>query len=276
MEGNQFLSKKKKAKHIYSIKHAEFKKNFKKFKEKIKKNQTKSKHPQKRKFNNNKIENNLDDSKFRILNEKLYKSSSQEALDYFQNNKDDFLTYHNGFKLQSEKWPVNPNNVIIKLLLNEKYKNSIICDIGCGEAKIAQKLIPLGYNILSFDLVSLNKYVKIANMSNLPLDKEICDICIFCLSLMNKNFIPFIIESNRVLKKNGKLLVAEITSRIVNKNSFVNIFEKYEYKLIKEKNIQDYFCFFSFSKVKYVEIKIEDEKREDTYDILKPCIYKKR
>ena len=223
-----------------------------------------------------KIENNLEDTKFRILNEKLYKSSSEEALNYFKSNEEDFITYHKGFSNQSKKWPINPNNIILKSLLLPKYKSMIIADIGCGEAKIAQKLVPMGYKIYSYDLVSMNKYVTVADMKNLPLKNKFCDIGIFCLSLMNKNFIPFVVESNRILKLNGKLLVAEITSRIVDMNKFLKIFEKYGFEIIKRKNIYDFFEMITFKKIKDCQITKEDKELEDTYDILKPCLYKKR
>ena len=223
-----------------------------------------------------KIENNLEDAKFRILNEKLYKSSSEEALNYFKSNSEDFITYHKGFSSQAKKWPVNPNNLILKILLLPKYKSKIIADIGCGEANLAQKLVPLGYTIYSYDLVSMNKYVTVADMKNLPLNNKFCDICIYCLSLMNKNFIPFVVESNRILKINGKLLVAEITSRIVDMTKFLNIFEKYGFEVIKRKNIHDYFDIITFKKTKDCKILKSDEELEDTYDILKPCLYKKR
>ena len=223
-----------------------------------------------------KIENNLEDTKFRILNEKLYKSSSEEALNYFKSNEEDFITYHKGFSNQSKKWPTNPNNIILKNLLLPKYKSKNIADIGCGEAKIAQKLVPMGYKVYSYDLVSMNKYVTVADMKNLPLKNNFCDIGIFCLSLMNKNFIPFIVESNRILKINGKLLVAEITSRIVDMDKFLQVFEKYGFEVIKRKSINDYFEMITFKKIKDRQILKEDENLEDTYDILKPCLYKKR
>ena len=223
-----------------------------------------------------KLSNDLDDAKFRLLNEKLYKSSSKEALSYFQSNSEDFITYHKGFSLQAKKWPSNPNDLILKTLLLPKYKTMSIADVGCGEAILAQKLIPLGYNIKSFDLVALNNYVTVADMKNLPLEKSTIDLAVYCLSLMNKNFIPFIVEANRILKKEGKLLVAEISSRIVDISNFLNIFEKYGFKLIKQRNLHEYFDMFTFKKIKDCIISPKDKELEDTYDILKPCLYKKR
>ena len=223
-----------------------------------------------------KILNSLEDSKFRIINEKLYKSSSSEALSYFQSNSEDFITYHKGFSLQAKKWPTNPNNLILKTLLLPKYKSMSIADIGCGEASLAQKLIPLGYNIKSFDLFSLNNYVTVADMKNLPIENKEIDLAIYCLSLMNKNFIPFIAEANRILKIGGKLLIAEILSRIVDMPKFLEIFDKYGFNVIKQRNVDNYFEIITFKKIRDCTLSKKDEKLEDTYDILKPCLYKKR
>ena len=247
----------------------------------LKNNQSQQKNNKTQKKNkkliiSSKISNDLDDAKFRLLNEKLYKSSSKEALSYFQSNSEDFITYHKGFSLQAKKWPSNPNDLILKTLLLPKYKTMSIADVGCGEAILAQKLIPLCYNIKSFDLVALNNYVTVADMKNLPIKKSTIDLAIYSLSLMNKNFIPFIVEANRILKKEGKLLVAEISSRIVDMSKFLNIFEKYGFKLIKQRNLHEYFEMFTFKKIKDCIISQNDKEREDTYDILKPCLYKKR
>ena len=223
-----------------------------------------------------KLESDLTSSKFRILNEKLYTMSSEDAFNYFKENKEDFKIYHKGFSFQSEKWPINPNELILKTLKLKKYKKKIIADIGCGEAFLAKNLIPLGYKIYSFDLVSINNFVTVANMKNIPLkDKEI-DIGIFCLSLMNKNFIPFIVEANRILKIKGKLLVAEINSRIVDLDKFILQFKLLKFKLIKKVNVKDFFTILSFKKIGDVSLSKNIEDKDNTFDILKPCLYKKR
>ena len=92
----------------------------------------------------------------------------------------------------------------------------------------------------------------------------------------SKAFEVFIVEANRILKKEGKLLVAEISSRIVEISKFLNVFEKYGFKLIKQRSLHDYFEMFTFKKVKDCLISLKDKELEDTYDILKPCLYKKR
>ncbi len=222
------------------------------------------------------LESNLTSSKFRILNEKLYTMTSEDAFNYFKENKEDFIIYHKGFSFQAEKWPINPNELILKTLKLKKYKNKIIADIGCGEAFLAKNLIPLNYQIYSFDLVSLNEYVTVANMNNLPLKNHFCDLAIFCLSLMNKNFLPFIFEANRILKINGKLLVAEISSRIVDLDKFILQFKLMKFKLVKKINVKNYFTILTFKKIDDAQLNKNILNIENTYDILKPCLYKKR
>lgn len=55
----------------------------------------------------------LQGSKFRLLNEFLYTTDSKKALDHFRENEQDFDVYHQGFRNQAIKWEVNPLDVII-------------------------------------------------------------------------------------------------------------------------------------------------------------------
>ena len=57
-------------------------------------------------------------AKFRMLNELLYTSTSEEAVRYFSTNSKYFDVYHEGFRRQAEKWPNNPVHTIIKYLRN--------------------------------------------------------------------------------------------------------------------------------------------------------------
>ena len=223
----------------------------------------------------NRIDNDLTGAKFRILNEKLYTMSSKDAFEFFDDNKEDFEIYHKGFSSQVSKWPANPNDLIIRSLNQKRYKDSVIADIGCGEAKLASTLVPMGYKVYSYDLVAVNEYVTRADMKDLPLENNTCDIVVFCLSLMNKNFVQFIAEANRIMKRGGKLVVAEITSRIVDLKKFVNEFKKINFKLIKNVNVKDFFVILTFKKMGDCKEENYDNDKE-TYDILKPCIYKKR
>ena len=50
----------------------------------------------------------LSGSRFRILNEELYTTTSSTAFDRFQSNPELFDQYHEGFRHQVEAWPANP------------------------------------------------------------------------------------------------------------------------------------------------------------------------
>lgn len=60
----------------------------------------------------------LKSSRFRYLNEQLYVSPGNEAKSLFESDPDAFKAYHDGFRQQVEKWPVNPVDVIIKSIKN--------------------------------------------------------------------------------------------------------------------------------------------------------------
>ena len=156
----------------------------------------------------------------------------------------------------------------------------MIADLGCGEAFLARKLSELTDSkrkIHSFDFVKINEYVTECDIKNVPLPDESVDVATFCLSLMGVNFIEFILEAKRILKnKKGVLIVAEILSRINNIDNFTALFVKMGFRLIKNLDIKNYFVVLVF--------KLDNKNKEDlnkkitknNFDILKPCLYKKR
>jgi len=210
----------------------------------------------------------LTSSRFRELNEELYTHSSQHSFEYFTDNPELFDQYHVGFRKQVREWPVNPVDVIYKKIVKEysndkkkekKEKGSasggkskddgpvrkvVVADFGCGDAKLAARLLALElgndghtlaqaatnkkkkarskdqgvdlcpFKVYSFDLVSGgNPRVTPADMSNVPLPKESVDVGTYCLALMGTNVADFVREAWRVLKFNGVLRVAEVRSR---------------------------------------------------------------
>ena len=59
----------------------------------------------------------LKSAQFRHLNEKLYTQSGSQSLKMFQNDPESFKVYHEGFRHQAEKWPVDPLNLIIASIM---------------------------------------------------------------------------------------------------------------------------------------------------------------
>mmetsp|Transcript_14749 Transcript_14749/g.41763 ORF Transcript_14749/g.41763 Transcript_14749/m.41763 type:complete len:447 (+) Transcript_14749:52-1392(+) len=194
----------------------------------------------------NSFKSRLSGSRFRILNEELYTTTSNESYARFQENPDLFEQYHEGFRHQVESWPVNPIDILVKWIVAQ-YKTAsratrtstrsnggsdddsgddvqpvTIADFGCGDAQLAKDLIACekqqemkqAFQVHSFDLVSNNELITACDMANVPLENKSVDICIFCLSLMGTNLADFIREAHRVLKDDGKVKIAEVRSRI--------------------------------------------------------------
>ena len=97
---------------------------------------------------------------------------------------------------------------------------------------------------------------------------------VFSLSLMGTNFPDFLLEANRVMKKNGVLFVAEVLSRFTDVDVFVNHMKNdVGFKLLKINKLKDFFYIMVFEKEK-------DAKKsfitKEFYETLKPCKYKKR
>ena len=163
----------------------------------------------------------LSGSRFRILNEDLYTTTSEQSFEKFSKNPELFEQYHEGFRHQVESWPVNPVDVIVGWLSsNYRKKTCTVGDFGCGDAQLAKDLLKITekgkcpFTVHSFDLVSPNELVTACDMANVPLQDKSLDVCIFCLSLMGTNLADFIREAHRVLKDNGRVKIAEVRSRI--------------------------------------------------------------
>ncbi|KAL3772959.1 hypothetical protein ACHAWO_008689 [Cyclotella atomus] len=186
----------------------------------------------------------LTSSRFRELNEELYTQPSAQSFAQFTSNPELFEQYHSGFRRQVEEWPVNPVDVIYKKIVGsfkkEKKREVCVADFGCGDAKLAERLMALQidengnfvspaskkkkgvcpFKVHSFDLVSGgNPLVTPADMTNVPLADESVDIGVYCLALMGTNVPDFVREGFRVLKFGGILRVAEVRSRFETSNA---------------------------------------------------------
>lgn len=96
-------------------------------------------------------------------------------------------------------------------ILSSYPRGTVIADIGCGDAALARALVPKGYCVLSFDLVSDGAYILEADVcQRIPLpgvedsaddhQGQIVDVCICALSLMSLDWINCIREAWRVLR----------------------------------------------------------------------------
>ncbi|CAG8584329.1 9159_t:CDS:2 [Paraglomus occultum] len=171
----------------------------------------------------------LTTSRFRWINEKLYTSTSATAYELFASNPSLFAEYHEGFRSAVEAWPVNPVDVMIQYL-QSKPEGTVVADLGCGEGKIAENV---QCKVVSFDLSGGDRIVK-CDIGKLPMPDELFDIAIFCLSLMGTNYIDFIREAYRILKKDGELKIAEVISRFTDVDAFIALLNEVGFRLVKK------------------------------------------
>ncbi|KAM5182302.1 ribosomal RNA-processing protein 8 isoform 1-T3 [Mantella aurantiaca] len=213
------------------------------------------------------MEQRLSSARFRYINEQLYTSDSQEAVQLFQSDPEAFTVYHTGFSQQVQRWPVNPITEIIKYIKNRP-ASLVVADFGCGDAQLARSI---RNKVHSFDLVALNDHVTVCDMAQVPLSDRTVDIAVFCLSLMGKNLGDFLKEANRVLKMEGVLLVAEVSSRFDDTRQFLTAMSQLGFKSVNKNTENSHFYLFEFSKVRLAR----DASKHPGLQ-LKPCLYKKR
>ncbi|XP_026469777.1 ribosomal RNA-processing protein 8-like [Ctenocephalides felis] len=208
----------------------------------------------------------LKGSRFRYLNEQMYTSKGNDTQKMFQKDPSAFEAYHEGFRHQVLKWPLNPLDKIINEV-NQMPSSYVIADFGCGEAKLASS-VP--QTVKSFDLVALNENVIACDMANVPLKSSSVDVVVFCLSLMGVNIKDYLLEASRVLKIGGTVKIAEVSSRFTDVNNFIKLVTKYGYKLLSKNLSHDMFYFMDFKKVS-----VPNKSKVPIIE-LKSCMYKKR
>ncbi|KAJ8516358.1 hypothetical protein ONZ45_g6300 [Pleurotus djamor] len=199
----------------------------------------------------------LDGARFRLINEQLYKSHSSEANKMLQDDPTIFD------EVQVESWPSNPVDGYIAALSSYP-QHTLIADLGCGDAALARILIPQGLRVLSYDLVSRNPFVVEADIcQHLPLpgseptdasesgfgEAHIVDVVVCALSLMGTNWPNCIREAWRVLKPQGQLKIAEVTSRFTDLDKFVSLVKSCGFDLDKLDDSNTHFTLLSFTKV---------------------------
>lgn len=232
----------------------------------------------------------LQSSTFRLLNEQIYSSPNAFASQMLRDAAT-FEDYHRGYRQQLVQWPMNPNQIITEALLGDKRgrflankaksmpgyipPSWVIADMGCGDATIAAALKPKQYTVHSFDFCAVNENVTIADSSNVPLEANTVDICIFSLSLMATDYFQNLLEAYRILKPKRLLKIVEVRSRIPNPNMFAELVEGIGFTCDWYDVAGDYFIAFDF-------LKNDGEKGPNTRpryapgDVLLPSLYKKR
>ncbi|KAK7061606.1 uracil phosphoribosyltransferase [Favolaschia claudopus] len=208
------------------------------------------------------MKRSLDGARFRIINETLYKSDSKQAHEMMRNDPKVYEEYHTGFRHQVQSWPTNPVQHYISTLSTYPAK-TVIADLGCGDAAMARSLVPKGFNVLSFDLISDAVFVVEADIcEKIPLPGsepgegeksvglgQVVDVAVCALSLMGTNWTNCIREAWRILKQDGELRIAEVASRFTDVEEFAQLVSSMGFKLKSKNDSNTHFTLFEFKKV---------------------------
>lgn len=152
---------------------------------------------------------------------------------------------------------------------NCRPKNHIIVDMGCGDARLSQSVAQKVYSI---DLVSSIDGVIQSDMAKTPIESNSAHVVVYCLSLMGTNLKDFFIEANRILKLNGLVKIAEVSSRFDDIKLFIDFVQKCGFELVSQDLSHNLFYFLNFKKTHHVN---SFNKKIPDYS-LKPRLYKKR
>ncbi|XP_062219510.1 ribosomal RNA-processing protein 8-like isoform X2 [Phragmites australis] len=210
---------------------------------------------------------------FRMLNEKLYTCSGQDAFDYFKDDPNLFDVYHTGYQEQMSHWPEQPVNVIISWLKSHN-ASWTVADFGCGNATVDKNV---KNKVFSIDLVSDDPSVIACDMAHTPLEPSSVDVAIFCLSLMGTNYPNYLEEANRVLKPSGWLVIAEVRSRLdpntggADPDKFSKAIIQLGFSLVSKDAKNKMFILFYFKKKEKSKV-----VKNIDWPQLKPCLYKRR
>lgn len=267
-------------------------------------------------------------ARFRSINETLYTTTTQEALRLMQEEPDTMADYHDGFASQTRKWPVNPVvriagriQELVKGAGGGKNSNKpmTVADLGAGTAPLAREFVRNQWvAVLSYDLLDsedgmvvgcdvgtriplpgrkglLSERVQAIGKDLVAHDSGVVDVAVFCLSLMGTNWVDMLLEARRVLKHNGTLLVAEVTSRLVSNPEFIKLVTALGFDLrTADERSKAFFTLFEFQKneAKFMQPSWlknpdwgavhkqqrahQDQLVQDGQALLKPCIYKRR
>ena len=168
---------------------------------------------------------------FMAINKKVCGSNSNTIHEEWQKDPSEYETYHNEYKNFRDKWSYDHIDEIVIPFVNSLSDDAIIGDFGSGP--LAELSNSVNKEVLSFDHVETDRVVScdLANMSKEYYNS--LDVAVFSLSLMGKNLTDYIREAHKCLKKDGKLFIVELSSRVSSRKEIQDSIEKLGFKNVK-------------------------------------------
>jgi ribosomal RNA-processing protein 8 len=183
-------------------------------------------------------------SEISILHQKYKTMNSQTLHKHFEDNPDDWLSYHKISEENEESFPDEeiPYKKIIEYLENiPGKKTKDVADLGCGKARVCEHFSESErFKFINMDHVSCNDIVVKHDIKDTGLDDYSMDIVVLSLAMWGSNCRDYITEANRILDENGVLLIIEATKRWTNEetqeNKLVRLLEDNNFTI---KNIEE-------------------------------------
>lgn len=168
---------------------------------------------------------------FTDINKKWCKRNSSTVHDSLQKDPTEYETYHNEYRRHREDWKFDHINEIVIPYMNELSDNIIIGDFGSGP--LAELANSTDKEVLSFDHVETDDVLSV-DLAYMPKEyHNSLDVAIFSLSLMGNNLTDYIRGAHECLKKDGQLLVVELSSRISSLKKIESDFKQLGFKNVR-------------------------------------------
>ena len=180
---------------------------------------------------------------FSKMNAQWNRSKSASTNARLSTDPTEWQQYHTLYREARQTWTTVPYKALADWC-QTRGPDMVVGDFGCGEALIAQQLIPEGYTVHSFDHVAINDNVIACDVSQgVPLEDSQLDTALFSLSLMGANFTDYLKEAHRCLHVDGNLWIVEATSRFSNTEAFCDDLHKLGFDLVGEPEERGQFTF---------------------------------
>ena len=146
---------------------------------------------------------------------------------------------------------------------------SAVCSLSLARPLSLALALPLNTGVLKN---KARRQVKACDIAHVPLADGAVDVAVLSLALMGTNYPQFLREANRVVKANGRVLVAEVKSRCEHVlDAFVALLEGMGLRVDEVDKNNKMFIMFYLTKVRACGKLGALQPPE-----LKACQYKKR
>jgi Hypothetical methyltransferase len=129
---------------------------------------------------------------FSRTNGRWNKASSATTHERLQRDPAEWQHYHDELSRIRLVWPVDPEHEFIRWA--QRRTDLVIGDFGCGRASVRAALSDR-HLIHSFDHVAASPDVIACDMAHVPLEDEMLDVALFCLSMMGSNATDYVREA---------------------------------------------------------------------------------